>query len=129
MIRRFLALGLQRRRALLLQVSGGIWPQNLALKPHCLVVFPAWRHLTLPELAVAQGPATVPPPLPPGAIAFTRIPSLAKSKAIPFAIAIWPPLVADQGKDHWRQVSPVPMLELDYEETVADLESVARLMR
>src|SRR5208282_4298226 len=28
--------------------------------------------------------------------------------------------------DHWRQVLPAPMLEVDYEETVADLESVAR---
>jgi hypothetical protein len=27
---------------------------------------------------------------------------------------------------HWRQVLPVPMLEIDYEETVADLEDVAR---
>jgi tetratricopeptide (TPR) repeat protein len=27
---------------------------------------------------------------------------------------------------HWRAVLPVPMLEVDYEETVADLESVAR---
>jgi tetratricopeptide (TPR) repeat protein len=27
---------------------------------------------------------------------------------------------------HWRQVLPVPMLEVAYEETVADLESVAR---
>jgi tetratricopeptide (TPR) repeat protein len=28
--------------------------------------------------------------------------------------------------DHWRQVPPVPFLEVDYEETVADLEGVAR---
>jgi hypothetical protein len=28
--------------------------------------------------------------------------------------------------DHWRRVLPVPVLEVDYEETVADLESVAR---
>jgi tetratricopeptide (TPR) repeat protein len=28
--------------------------------------------------------------------------------------------------DHWRQVLPVPVLEIDYEETVADLEGVAR---
>ncbi len=28
--------------------------------------------------------------------------------------------------DHWRQVLPVPFLEVDYEETVADLEGVAR---
>lgn len=28
--------------------------------------------------------------------------------------------------DHWRQVLPVPLLEVDYEETVADLELVAR---
>jgi tetratricopeptide (TPR) repeat protein len=28
--------------------------------------------------------------------------------------------------DHWRQVLPVPLLEVDYEETVADLEGVAR---
>jgi hypothetical protein len=27
---------------------------------------------------------------------------------------------------HWRAVLPVPMLEVDYEETVADLEGVAR---
>jgi hypothetical protein len=27
---------------------------------------------------------------------------------------------------HWRQTLPVPMLEIDYEETVADVESVAR---
>jgi tetratricopeptide (TPR) repeat protein len=27
---------------------------------------------------------------------------------------------------HWRRVLPVPMLEIDYEETVADLEGVAR---
>jgi len=27
---------------------------------------------------------------------------------------------------HWRKVLPVPLLEVDYEETVADLESVAR---
>ena len=27
---------------------------------------------------------------------------------------------------HWRQVLPVPLLEIDYEETVADLEGVAR---
>jgi hypothetical protein len=27
---------------------------------------------------------------------------------------------------HWRQVLPVPLLEVDYEETVADLEGVAR---
>jgi hypothetical protein len=28
--------------------------------------------------------------------------------------------------DHWRQVLPVPLLEVDYEETVADLEGAAR---
>ena len=28
--------------------------------------------------------------------------------------------------EHWREVLPVPMLEVDYEETVADLEGVAR---
>src|SRR5262249_55916262 len=28
--------------------------------------------------------------------------------------------------DHWRRVLPVPVLEIDYEETVADLEGVAR---
>jgi hypothetical protein len=28
--------------------------------------------------------------------------------------------------DHWRQVLPVPLLEVHYEETVADLEGVAR---
>jgi tetratricopeptide (TPR) repeat protein len=28
--------------------------------------------------------------------------------------------------DHWRHVLPVPLLELDYEDTVADLEGVAR---
>lgn len=28
--------------------------------------------------------------------------------------------------DHWRSHLPVPMLEIDYEETVADVESVAR---
>jgi hypothetical protein len=28
--------------------------------------------------------------------------------------------------DHWRRVLPVPLLEADYEETVADLEGVAR---
>jgi tetratricopeptide (TPR) repeat protein len=28
--------------------------------------------------------------------------------------------------DHWRRVLPVPVLEVDYEETVADLEGVAR---
>jgi tetratricopeptide (TPR) repeat protein len=28
--------------------------------------------------------------------------------------------------DHWRRVLPVPLLEIDYEETVADLEGVAR---
>jgi tetratricopeptide (TPR) repeat protein len=28
--------------------------------------------------------------------------------------------------EHWRQVLPVPILEVDYEETVADLETVAR---
>jgi tetratricopeptide (TPR) repeat protein len=28
--------------------------------------------------------------------------------------------------DHWRQVLPVPLLEVDYEETVTDLEAVAR---
>jgi hypothetical protein len=28
--------------------------------------------------------------------------------------------------EHWRQVLPVPVLEVDYEETVADLERVAR---
>jgi tetratricopeptide (TPR) repeat protein len=28
--------------------------------------------------------------------------------------------------DHWHQVLPVPLLEVDYEETVADLEGVAR---
>jgi hypothetical protein len=27
---------------------------------------------------------------------------------------------------HWREVLPVPLLEVDYEETVADLEGVAR---
>jgi hypothetical protein len=27
---------------------------------------------------------------------------------------------------HWRKVLPVPLLEVDYEETVADLEGVAR---
>ena len=27
---------------------------------------------------------------------------------------------------HWQQVLPVPQLEVDYEETVADLEGVAR---
>jgi hypothetical protein len=27
---------------------------------------------------------------------------------------------------HWREVLPVPVLEVDYEETVADLEGVAR---
>ena len=27
---------------------------------------------------------------------------------------------------HWRRVLPVPLLEVDYEETVADLEGVAR---
>ena len=27
---------------------------------------------------------------------------------------------------HWRQVLPVPLLEVDYEDTVADLEGVAR---
>ena len=30
--------------------------------------------------------------------------------------------------EHWRRVLPVPMLEIDYEETVADLERVARRM-
>jgi hypothetical protein len=28
--------------------------------------------------------------------------------------------------DHWQRVLPVPLLAIDYEETVADLESVAR---
>jgi hypothetical protein len=28
--------------------------------------------------------------------------------------------------DHWRQVLPVPILEVDYEDTVAELEAVAR---
>ncbi len=28
--------------------------------------------------------------------------------------------------DHWRKVLPAPLLEVDYEETVADLETVAR---
>jgi hypothetical protein len=28
--------------------------------------------------------------------------------------------------EHWRRVLPVPMLEVDYEDTVADLEGVAR---
>jgi hypothetical protein len=28
--------------------------------------------------------------------------------------------------EHWRQVLPVPLLDVDYEETVADLEGVAR---
>jgi hypothetical protein len=28
--------------------------------------------------------------------------------------------------EHWRRVLPVPVLEVDYEETVADLEGVAR---
>ena len=28
--------------------------------------------------------------------------------------------------EHWRQVLPVPLLEVDYEETVADLEGIAR---
>ena len=28
--------------------------------------------------------------------------------------------------EHWRKVLPAPLLEVDYEETVADLESVAR---
>jgi tetratricopeptide (TPR) repeat protein len=28
--------------------------------------------------------------------------------------------------EHWRQMLPVPLLEVDYEETVADLEGVAR---
>ncbi|HEX5273395.1 MAG TPA: tetratricopeptide repeat protein, partial [Gemmataceae bacterium] len=28
--------------------------------------------------------------------------------------------------DHWKRVLPVPLLEVDYEETVADLEGVAR---
>jgi tetratricopeptide (TPR) repeat protein len=28
--------------------------------------------------------------------------------------------------DHWRRILPVPLLEVDYEETVADLEGVAR---
>jgi len=28
--------------------------------------------------------------------------------------------------EHWQQVLPVPLLEIDYEETVADLEGVAR---
>jgi tetratricopeptide (TPR) repeat protein len=28
--------------------------------------------------------------------------------------------------DHWRSVLPVPLLEIDYEDTVADLEGVAR---
>ncbi|MFN4259868.1 MAG: tetratricopeptide repeat protein [Gemmataceae bacterium] len=30
--------------------------------------------------------------------------------------------------DHWRQVLPIPMLDIDYEETVNDLEGVARQM-
>jgi tetratricopeptide (TPR) repeat protein len=30
--------------------------------------------------------------------------------------------------EHWRRVLPVPMLEVDYEETVADLEGVSRRM-
>jgi tetratricopeptide (TPR) repeat protein len=30
--------------------------------------------------------------------------------------------------EHWKKVLPVPMLEVDYEETVADLEGVARRM-
>ncbi len=28
--------------------------------------------------------------------------------------------------EHWRKVLPIPMLEVDYEETVADLEGTAR---
>jgi hypothetical protein len=28
--------------------------------------------------------------------------------------------------DHWRRILPVPLLEVDYEETVADLEGTAR---
>jgi hypothetical protein len=28
--------------------------------------------------------------------------------------------------EHWRKVLPVPLLEVDYEQTVADLEGVAR---
>jgi hypothetical protein len=28
--------------------------------------------------------------------------------------------------EHWRKVLPVPLLEVDYEETVADLEGAAR---
>jgi hypothetical protein len=28
--------------------------------------------------------------------------------------------------EHWRKVLPVPLLEVDYEETVADLEGVTR---
>ena len=28
--------------------------------------------------------------------------------------------------EHWRRVLPVPMLEVDYEETVVDLEGIAR---
>ena len=28
--------------------------------------------------------------------------------------------------EHWRKVLPVPLLEVDYEEAVADLEGVAR---
>jgi hypothetical protein len=28
--------------------------------------------------------------------------------------------------EYWRRVLPVPLLEIDYEETVADLEGVAR---
>jgi hypothetical protein len=28
--------------------------------------------------------------------------------------------------DHWRRVLPVPMLEIDYEETVQNLEGVSR---
>ena len=28
--------------------------------------------------------------------------------------------------EHWRKVLPVPLLEVDYEDTVADLEGVAR---
>jgi hypothetical protein len=28
--------------------------------------------------------------------------------------------------EHWQRVLPMPMLEVDYEETIADLEGVAR---
>jgi hypothetical protein len=35
---------------------------------------------------------------------------------------------AEHGRimEHWRRVLPLPLLEIDYEETVADLEGVAR---